>query len=144
MTLKIKKSILSTIFDQLHSHATHMTNLHQITIHHRQANRTITFDVPDGEYILRSFESRGEELPFSCRNGCCTTCAVRILSGEMDQSAGIGLSQEMRDKGYGLLCVAKATGPLEVETQDEDEVYEMQFGKYFGKVKSQAGNPFDL
>ena len=121
-----------------------MTSLHKITIHHRQADRTITFDVPDGEYILRSFESRGEELPFSCRNGCCTTCAVRILSGEMDQTAGIGLSKEMRDKGYGLLCVARATGDLEVETQDEDEVYEMQFGKYLGQVKSKAGSPFDI
>ncbi|MEC7739148.1 MAG: ferredoxin, partial [Cyanobacteriota bacterium] len=35
-----------------------MTSLHKITIHHRQTGRTITFDVPDGEYILRSFESR--------------------------------------------------------------------------------------
>ena len=121
-----------------------MTTFHKVTIHYRQKDRTITLDVPEGEYILRSFESHGEELPFSCRNGCCTTCAVRVLSGGMDQSAGIGLSQEMRSKGYGLLCIAKATGPLEVETQNEDEVYEMQFGEYLGQVKAQAGNPFDL
>jgi len=121
-----------------------MTPLHKVTIHHRQANRTITFDVPEGEYILRSFESHGEELPFSCRNGCCTTCAVKILSGKLDQTDGIGLSNEMRARGYALLCVAKAIGPLELETQDEDEVYEMQFGKYLGKVKAKAGSPFDI
>ena len=62
----------------------------------------------------------------------------------MDQTAGIGLSKEMRDKGYGLLCVARATRELEVETQDEDEVYEMQFGKYLGRIKSKAGSPFDI
>ena len=50
----------------------------------------------------------------------------------------------LKDMGYGLLCVAKAIGPLEVETQDEDEVYEKQFGKYLGEVKSHAGSPFDL
>jgi len=121
-----------------------MKRLHKVTIHHRQAGRTITFEVPEGEYILRSFESHGEELPFSCRNGCCTTCAVRVLSGHIDQTDGIGLSQEMREKGYALLCIAKATGPLELETQDEDEVYEIQFGKYLGKVKAQTGNPFDI
>ncbi len=121
-----------------------MKPLHKVTIHHRQIGRAITLDVPEGEYILRCFESNGEELPFSCRNGCCTTCAVRILSGEMDQTTGIGLSQEMRDKGYGLLCIAKAIGPLEVETQDEDEVYEMQFGKYLGEVKAKKGSPFDI
>ena len=121
-----------------------MKPLHKVTIHYRKVGRTISFDVPEGEYILRCFEANGEELPFSCRNGCCTTCAVRVLSGQMDQKDGIGLSKEMRANGYGLLCVAKAIGPLEVETQDEDEVYEMQFGKYLGDVKSQPGSPFDI
>jgi ferredoxin len=106
-----------------------MKRLHQITIHWRQKKRTLSFKVPEGEYILRSFETQGEKLPFSCRNGCCTACAVRILSGELDQKEAMGLSRKMRTKGYGLLCVAKAIGPLEVETQDEDEVYELQFGR---------------
>ena len=61
-----------------------MQPLHKVTIHHRQSSRTITYDVPEGEYILRCFESNGEKLPFSCRNGCCTTCAVRVLSVEID------------------------------------------------------------
>ena len=121
-----------------------MKPLHKVTIHYRQKNRTMTFDVPEGEYILRSFEANGEELPFSCRNGCCTTCAVRVLSGEIDQTDGIGLSKEMRENGYALLCIAKAIGPLELETQDEDEVYEMQFGKYLSNVKAKAGSPFDI
>ncbi len=121
-----------------------MKTLHKVTIHHREKGRTIVFSVPEGEYILRCFEAQGEELPFSCRNGCCTTCAVRVLSGKIDQSDGIGLSKEMQDKGYALLCVAKAIGPLEVETQVEDEVYEMQFGSYLGKIKSKAGSPFDI
>ena len=50
----------------------------------------------------------------------------------------------MRDKGYALLCVGRAIGPLEVETQDEDEAYQMQFGNYLGKVNAKTGNPFDI
>ena len=121
-----------------------MTTLHKVTIHNKQNGRSISLDVPEGEYILRRFEAHGEHLPFSCRNGCCTTCAVKILSGSMDQTSGIGLSKEMQDKGYGLICIAKAVSNLEVETQDVDEVYNLQFGKHFEKVKSKQGNPFDI
>ncbi|WP_320666635.1 2Fe-2S iron-sulfur cluster-binding protein [Prochlorococcus sp. MIT 1307] len=121
-----------------------MKSLHKVTIHYKKAGRTIIFDVPEGEYILRSFESHGEQLPFSCRNGCCTTCAVRVLSGEIDQTDGIGLSTEMISKGYALLCIAKAIGPVEVETQDEDEVYQLQFGKHVGNLDSHIGSPFDI
>jgi len=121
-----------------------MKSLHMVTIHYRQTGRTISFEVPEGEYILRSFESNGEKLPFSCRNGCCTTCAVKVLSGQLDQSDGIGLSESMRARGYALLCISKALSSLELETQNEDEVYEMQFGNYLEKVKAKSGNPFEI
>ena len=106
---------------------------HKITIHWRQEQRTISHHVAEGDYILRSFELQGDLLPFSCRNGCCTTCAVRILSGKLSQHEAMGLSQELRGRGYGLLCVARAVGPLEAETQEEDEVYNLQFGRHFGR-----------
>lgn len=99
--------------------------------------------VPQGAYILRSFEEQGDPLPFSCRNGCCTACAVRVLSGSIDQREALGLSRELRSRGYGLLCVARATGPLEVETQDEDEVYELQFGRHFGRGRIRPGLPLE-
>ena len=116
---------------------------HPITVHWRQEQRTIRLEVPEGEYILRSFEQQGEPLPFSCRNGCCTACAVRVLEGEIDQREALGLSRDVRGQGYGLLCVARATGPLEVETQNEDEVYDLQFGRFFGRGKVRPGIPLD-
>ena len=33
---------------------------------------------------------------------------------------------------------------MELEPQDEDEVYEMQFGNYFENIKAKTGNPFDI
>ena len=117
---------------------------HKITINFKQEKREISMDVPDGASILQHFEDNGEQLPFSCRNGCCTACAVKIISGTIDQSQGIGLSKQMQSKGYGLLCIALANGSAELETQDDDEVYELQFGKYLGSVKNKAGNPFDI
>jgi ferredoxin len=120
-----------------------MSVTYPITIHWRQRNQLIRREVPEGEYILRSFEQQGVSLPFSCRNGCCTSCAVRVLAGEIDQREALGLSRDLRGRGYGLLCVARALGPLEVETQDEDEVYELQFGRHFGRGPVRPGLPLE-
>lgn len=116
---------------------------HQVRIHHRQTGETHTVRVPDDRYILQSAENQGAGLPFSCRNGACTTCAVRVLSGEIYQPEAMGLSPDLRDRGYALLCVGYARSDLEVETQDEDEVYELQFGRYFGKGRVRVGLPLD-
>ncbi|MFM7239981.1 MAG: 2Fe-2S iron-sulfur cluster-binding protein [Cyanobium sp.] len=120
-----------------------MTRRFPITVHWRQTGRVITHEVPEGETILRSFEQQGDPLPFSCRNGCCTACAVRVLKGSIDQREALGLSKDLRQQGYGLLCVARATGPLEVETQDDDEVYDLQFGRFFGRGRVRAGLPIE-
>ncbi len=108
-----------------------MTCSHRVLIHHRQTNKDYTVVVADDRYVLHQAEEQGYELPFSCRNGACTACAVKVLSGEIYQPEAMGLSPELQKQGYALLCVSYAQSDLEVETQDEDEVYELQFGRYF-------------
>ncbi|MCC5637602.1 2Fe-2S iron-sulfur cluster binding domain-containing protein [Nostoc sp. CHAB 5844] len=120
-----------------------MSRTYTIKVRDRATGQEYTLQVPDDRYILHSAEKQGVELPFSCRNGACTTCAVRVLSGEIDQPEAVGLSLELRRKGYALLCVSYARSDLEVETQDEDEVYELQFGRYFAKGRVKAGLPLD-
>ena len=68
---------------------------------------------------------------------------MRVQSGTLDQSEAMGLSKELRKQGYGLLCVARAMGPLEAITQDEDEVYELQFGRHFGLGRVRPGIPLE-
>ncbi|KAK6117465.1 hypothetical protein DH2020_048792 [Rehmannia glutinosa] len=70
-------------------------------------------------------------IPFPI--GCCTSCAVRVKSGQLRQPEALGISAELKDKGYALLCVGFPSSDLEVETQDEDEVYWLQFGRYFAR-----------
>ena len=120
-----------------------MPNYYKVKIHNRQTGTNHTLTVPDDRYILHSAENQGTELPFSCRNGACTTCAVRVKSGVIHQPEALGLSPHLREQGYALLCVSYARSDLEVETQDEDEVYELQFGRYFAKGKVRFGLPLD-
>lgn len=120
-----------------------MARTHTVTVHHRQTGRIYTVEVPEDRYILQAAESQGVELPFACRNGACTTCAVRLLEGEVDQPEAMGLSPDLRQQGYALLCVSYPRSNIQAETQDEDEVYELQFGRYFGKGKVRRGLPLD-
>ena len=41
-------------------------------------------------------EDEGLQLPYACRMGCCTACAVRIKEGEMYQPEALGISAELR------------------------------------------------
>lgn len=117
--------------------------VYTVRLRDRQRGVEHTVRVPADRYILQSAESQGVDLPFSCRNGACTACAVRVISGELHQPEAMGLSPHLRRQGYALLCVSYPRSDLEVETQDEDEVYELQFGRYFGKGRVRAGLPLD-
>ncbi|CAL1376162.1 unnamed protein product [Linum trigynum] len=106
---------------------------HKVTVHDRQRGVVHEFVVPEDQYILHTAESQDITLPFACRHGCCTSCAVRVKSGQLRQPEALGISTELKDKGYALLCVGFPSSDLEVETQDEDEVYWLQFGRYFAR-----------
>lgn len=120
-----------------------MTQSHKITIHDRHTGKTYIKEVPENEYVLYNLEKQGVKLPFLCRNGACTSCAVRIKQGQIYQPEAMGLSPKLKEDGYALLCVSYPRSELEVETQDEDEVYDLQFGRYFAKGKVRFGLPLD-
>lgn len=120
-----------------------MTADYQVEILDRTTNTIHRVRVQSDRYILHSAENQGVPLPFACRNGACTTCAVRVISGDIHQPEAMGLSTALQAEGYALLCVSYPRSDLKVETQDEDEVYELQFGRYFGKGKIRFGIPLD-
>ncbi|KAK8537892.1 hypothetical protein V6N13_096310 [Hibiscus sabdariffa] len=106
---------------------------HKVTVHDRKQGVVHEFVVPEDQYILHTAESQNITLPFACRHGCCTSCAVRVKSGQIRQPEALGISAELKAKGYALLCVGFPSSDVEVETQDEDEVYWLQFGRYFAR-----------
>lgn len=103
-----------------------MTNAYKIKVINN--GQEYTFDVPENRKILEVAEEENITLPSSCNAGVCTTCAAKIISGQVEQGEGMGLSPELQAEGYALLCVSYPRSDLEVETGKEDEVYDRQFG----------------
>ncbi|MGL5940801.1 MAG: 2Fe-2S iron-sulfur cluster-binding protein [Waterburya sp.] len=120
-----------------------MIKTHIVKIRDRTTDKQYIVEVREDQYILQTAEQQDAKLPFLCRNGACTSCAVKIISGELYQPEAMGLSPKLKEQGYALLCVSYPRSDLEVETQEEDEVYQMQFGRYFARGRVRFGLPLD-
>ena len=104
-----------------------MPNTYTVEINHK--GKTTTIQVAESQAILDAAIDAGIDLPFSCSAGVCTTCAAQILSGEVEQSDGMGVSPELQAEGYALLCVAYPRSDIKLESGKEEIVYQRQFGK---------------
>lgn len=104
-----------------------MSKTYTVEIIHQ--GKTHSLQVPENKTILSVADAAGLDLPSSCHAGVCTTCAGQIISGTVDQTDGMGVSPELQKQGYVLLCVAYPRSDLKIETEKEEVVYHLQFGK---------------
>src|SRR5215217_6042674 len=73
--------------------------------------------------------ARGMSLPYGCRYGGCISCAAKLLSGEVDQRAGVALNGRQLADGYVLLCVARplVDCTVDVGVESHDRLYRNPF-----------------
>ena len=88
------------------------------------------FPCRDDQSVLSAAEAAGVILPSSCCAGVCTTCAASIRSGQVHQPDAMGEKEELREKGFALLCVSFPRSDLQLLAGQEDALYEAQFGQY--------------
>jgi ferredoxin len=83
-----------------------------------------TLEVSEGEYILDRAEEAGIRLPVGCRQGDCSACVVKLVSGEIDQSEQKFLQPPELEAGYRIVCVGTPLCDCTLETHQEQILYQ--------------------
>ena len=84
-------------------------------------NRTI--QVPDDQYIIDIAEETGIRLPSGCKQGECSSCVAKLISGEIDQSEQKFLRPQEIQAGYIVTCVSYPLSDCVLETHQEQILY---------------------
>ncbi|MEO6915081.1 MAG: 2Fe-2S iron-sulfur cluster binding domain-containing protein [Chitinophagaceae bacterium] len=74
-----------------------------------------TFMVQHPQSILDAALKQGIALPYSCRGGRCSTCAIKCISGQMSMSINEVLTHKDLQQGWVLTCVGYPASDLVLE-----------------------------
>ena len=95
-------------------------------------DKVYKFLCDESQDIISAAKLNGIDLPKSCCAGVCTSCASFIKKGVVEEEDAMGLNEDLKEKGFALLCVAfpKTDVHIIVGDEVEDNLYNDQFGRY--------------
>jgi ring-1,2-phenylacetyl-CoA epoxidase subunit PaaE len=67
----------------------------------------VSVTAPSDGTVLDAVLALRPEVPYSCREGVCTTCRARVVEGKVTMRCASGLDPAERREGYVLSCQAR-------------------------------------
>jgi ferredoxin len=97
--------------------------LYQVRLINPDIGLDRTIAVPDDQYILDIAEDEGIRLPSGCKQGDCSACLAKLLSGTIDQHEQKFLRPSELAAGYTVTCVAYPCSDCTLLTHQEQVLY---------------------
>jgi ferredoxin len=109
--------------------------VYQVRLYNPDLGLDLTIAVPDDQYILDIAEEAGIRLPSGCKQGDCSSCVAKLVSGEVDQTEQKFLRPAELAAGYTVTCVAYPQADCTLLTHQEQVLYKSAL-YYAGKVET--------
>lgn len=88
------------------------------------AGQTVALEVDEDETVLAAARREGIWLPADCQQGWCTTCAAKLLDGEVDQSLARRYYDEDLTADFVLPCTLKPRSDMRLRVGMLQEMLE--------------------
>ena len=63
-----------------------------------------SFEMSKGQSVLDAALANGQDAPFACKAGVCSTCMCKVLEGEVEMLSNHALEDYEVERGYVLSC----------------------------------------
>jgi ring-1,2-phenylacetyl-CoA epoxidase subunit PaaE len=63
-----------------------------------------SFEMPKGQSVLDAALENGQDAPFACKAGVCSTCMCKVIEGEVEMISNHALEDYEVERGYILSC----------------------------------------
>ncbi len=80
------------------------------------------YSLNEGDSVLDTLLEAGHDIPFSCKEGACQSCLMKLEEGSLPPESQAGLSEVQVKLGYFMSCSCKPSADLKVAQVDAGQL----------------------